>query len=105
MGLQLALRYAERAVRLDPAFMKAYDQMGLCHAGLHQTEEAIQAYKQAIRLNQEQLLRSPWPSMNLGTLLLRLERLNEAEAALRDSLRIDPRFPVAHLRLAQVLEK
>jgi tetratricopeptide (TPR) repeat protein len=103
--LQLAFRYAEKAIRLDPAFMKAYDQLGLCYAGLNQTDEAIQAYKEAIRLNQQQALRWPWPSMNLGTLLLRLERLDEAEAYLRDSVSIDPRFPVAHLRLGQVLER
>jgi len=103
--LQLALHYAERAVRLDPAFMKAYDQLGLCYAGLNQTEEAIQAYKEAIRLNQQQTLHWPWPSMNLGTLLLRLDRLDEAEAYLRDSFGVDPRFPVAHLRLGQVLER
>ena len=103
--LQLAFRYAEKAVQLDPAFMKAYDQLGLCYAGLNQTEEAIRAYKEAIRLNRQQALRWPWPSMNLGTLLLRLERLDEAEAHLRDSVGIDPGFPVAHLRLGQLLEK
>jgi tetratricopeptide (TPR) repeat protein len=103
--LQLAFGYAEEAVRLDPAFMKAYDQLGLCYAGLNQTEEAIRAYKEAIRLNQQQALHWPWPSMNLGTLLLRLNRLDEAEAHLRDSVGIDPRFPVAHLRLGQLLEK
>ena len=103
--LQLALRYAEKAVRLDPAFMKAYDQLGLCYADLDRTEEAIQAHKEAIRLNQQQELRSPWPSMNLGTLLRRLGRLDEAEAYLRDSVGIEPRFPVAHLRLGQVLAR
>ncbi|HXI44486.1 MAG TPA: tetratricopeptide repeat protein [Bryobacteraceae bacterium] len=103
--VQQALQYAEKAVRLDPLFMKAYDQLGLCHAGLNQTEEAIQAYKEAIRLNQQQALHWPWPSMNLGTLLLRLDRLDEAEAHLRDSINIEPRFPVAHLRLGQLLEK
>ena len=103
--LQEALSYAEKAVRLDPAFMKAYDQLGLCYAGLQQNDAAIGAYKQAIRLNQQQLARWPWPAMNLGTLFLRLERLDEAEAQLRDSIRIDPSFPVAHYRLGQVLEK
>ncbi len=103
--LQVAFGYAEKAVRLDPAFMKAYDQLGLCYAGLNQSEEAIRSYKEAIRLNQQQALRWPWPSMNLGTLLLRLDRLDEAEAYLRDSISIDQRFPVAHLRLGQLLEK
>ena len=104
-NLQLALQYAQKAVRLDPALMKAYDQLGLCHAGLNQNEEAIQAYKEAIRLNQQQALHWPWPSMNLGTLLLRLEHLDDAETHLRDSINTDPRFPVAHLRLGQLLEK
>jgi len=103
--LQLAFGYAEKAVRLDPAFMKAYDQLGLCYAGLNQTEEAIRAYKEAIRLNQQQALHWPWPSMNLGTLLLRMNRLDEAEVHLRDSVSIEPHFPVAHLRLGQLLEK
>ena len=103
--LQLAFGYAEKAVRLDPAFMKAYDQLGLCYAGLNQTEEAIRAYKEAIRLNQQQALHWPWPSMNLGTLLLRMNRLDEAEVHLRDSVIIEPHFPVAHLRLGQLLEK
>ncbi len=105
LDLQRALTYAEKAVRLDPAFAKAYDQLGLCHAGLNQDEEAIRAYTEAIRLNRQQSSRSPWPSMNLGTLLLRLERLDEAEAQLRESVRIEPNFPTAHLRLGQVLEK
>ena len=105
LDLQRALTYAEKAVQLDPAFMKAYDQLGLCHAGLNQTDEAIHAYTEAIRLNQRQPSHSPWPSMNLGTLLLRLESLDEAESHLRESVSIEPRFPTAHLRLGQVLEK
>lgn len=105
MDLQLALSYAQKTVQLDPTFAKAHDQLGLCYAGLNQTEEAIQAYKEAIRLNQQQGSHWPWPSMNLGTLLLRLDRLDEAESHLRESLSIDPRFPVARLRLGQVLER
>jgi len=105
MNLQSALGYAQTAVRLNPTFMKAYDQLGLCYVGLNQTEEAIQAYTQAVRLNRQQSSHWPWPSMNLGTLLLRLDRLDEAESELRDSVSIDARFPTAHLRLGQVLEK
>ena len=103
--LQRALMYAEAAVQLDPAYVKGYDQLGLCYAGLNQPEEAVRAFREAIRLNQRQSRQSPWPAMNLGTLLLRMERLDEAESSLRDSLSIDPRFPTAHLRLGQVLEK
>jgi tetratricopeptide (TPR) repeat protein len=105
MDLQLALTYAEKAVRLDPAFMKAYDQLGLCYAGLNQNENAIGAYTEAVRLNRQQSSHWPWPSLNLGTLLFRLERLQEAESQLRDSVSIDPHFATAHLRLGQVFER
>lgn len=103
--LQGALAYAREAVRLDPSFMKGHDQLGLCYAGMNRNEEAISEYEKAVRLNQEQSLHWPWPSMNLGTLYLRMERFDEGEAALRESLAIEPRFPTAHLRLGQVLEK
>jgi len=103
--LQQALAYALESVRIDPSFMKAHDQLGLCYAGLSRNEEAIREYGEAVRLNREQSLHSPWPSMNLGTLYLRMERFDEAEASLRESLSVEPQFPVAHLRLGQVLEK
>ena len=103
--LAAALPYAESAVRLDPNFMKAYDNLGLCYEALGRMDDAIHAYEHAIRLNRQAPSRSPWPSMNLGKLLLRLDRLDEAEANLRESLSIDSRFPKAHFRLGQVLEK
>lgn len=103
--LQHALSYAQQAVRLDPGSVKAQDQLGLCYAGLGQYEDAIRAYKEAIRLNEGQSLHWPWPAMNLGTLYLQLERLDDAEVALRQSLAVEPQFPVAHLKLGRVLEK
>jgi tetratricopeptide (TPR) repeat protein len=105
MDLEHALSYAEQAVRLDPAFAKAYDQLGLCYAGLGRNDEAIRTYQNAIRLNEAQSLTSPWPSMNLGTLYMRLDRLKEAEITLRKSITVERRFPVSHFRLGQVLEK
>jgi tetratricopeptide (TPR) repeat protein len=68
-------------------------------------DNAIQAFEHAIRLKKKLAVRSPWPSLNLGTLLLRIQRLDEAEARLRESIIIDQRFPVAHYRLGQLLEK
>jgi tetratricopeptide (TPR) repeat protein len=105
MDIRLALSYAQKAIQLDPAFMKAYDQLGLCYEAQDDWDEAIKAFQTAIRLNEQMPVRSPWPAMNLGVLLLRLNRLDEAEASLRASLKADPGFPVARFRLGQVLEK
>jgi tetratricopeptide (TPR) repeat protein len=105
MDMPSAVALARKAVQLDPMSMKAYDQLGLCYEALNDADQAIGAYREAIRINRRLPVRSPWPSMNLGKFLFRLERLDEAEANLRESIGIDPRFPVAHFRLGQVLEK
>jgi tetratricopeptide (TPR) repeat protein len=103
--IRAALAQAQKAVQLDPNYMKAYDQLGLCYENADEPEQAITAYREAIRLNRKLPAQSPWPLANLGTLLFRLERFDEAEASLREAIAIDPRFPVARFRLGRVLER
>jgi tetratricopeptide (TPR) repeat protein len=105
MRLVSAAAYAQKAIALDPNSIKAYDNLGLCDEALGKNDEAIEAYQQAIRLNREQAVRSPWPSLNLGAFLLKLGRLDEAGAAVRESLSADPHFPRAHFQLGLWLEK
>ena len=102
---QAAIRGFERALALDRGFLKAYDNLGLSYEALGQHDEAIRSYEEAIRLNREQAKPSPWPPLNLGLLLTRLDRGDEAEALFRESIRSDERFPQAHYHLGQVLEK
>jgi tetratricopeptide (TPR) repeat protein len=93
------------ALELDPAFVRAYDNLGLCYEALGQYDEAIGAYKKAIRLARQAPSPSPWPNYNLGSLLLKLGRLPEAEASLRDSLQNDAAFPQAHFQMGLLFEK
>ena len=48
---------------------------------------------------------SPWPALNLGILLTRLDRLDEAEPLFRESAATDPRFAPAHYQLGLLLER
>jgi tetratricopeptide (TPR) repeat protein len=100
-----AVAKLETAIELDPSFARAHDNLGLCQEALGRFEEAQGSYETAIRLNDEQKIRSPWPALNLGLLLSRLDRPDEAEARFRESLRADPRFAPAHYQLGVVLEK
>lgn len=50
-------------------------------------------------------MRSAWPSLNLGTLLVKVNRLQEAEPLVRESLQFDPNFAEAHYQLGVLLEK
>lgn len=105
MRFTSAVANVRKAISLDPAFMKAYDNLGLYYDALGKSEDAIKAFKQAVRLNRGRNLRSPWPAMNLGTILLKLGRPDEAEGYLQESLGEDPRFPKAHFQLGLLLEK
>jgi tetratricopeptide (TPR) repeat protein len=94
-----------KALELDPTFMKAYDNLGLTYEVLAQYDDAIRIYHQALDLNRRQLIPSPWPPLNFGTLLIKLDRLKEAETCLQEALRYEPRFAKAHFQMGLLLEK
>ena len=100
-----AARGFERAIELDGTFMKAHDNLGLCYDALGRFDEALASYGEAVRLNRSQASPSPWPPLNMGLLFYRLDRRDEAEPLLRESMRLDPRFPQAHYQLGVLLER
>ncbi|MGA2629161.1 MAG: tetratricopeptide repeat protein [Terriglobia bacterium] len=105
MQFTSAVANLRKALELDPAYMRTYDNLGLCYEALGQYDEAIKTYEEAIRLNRLKPQPSPWPPVNLGTLLIKLGKLEEADAALTESLRYDPRFPQARYELGLLREK
>ena len=100
-----AIAHARQALALDPGFMKAYDNLGLCYEALGKYDDAIQAYQDAVGLDRASRSPSPWPALNLGALLVKLSRLEDAEKYLKESLRDDPRFPQAHYQLGALLAR
>ena len=105
MQFKAAAAHFEKALELSPTFMKAYDNLGLSYEGLGQYDDAIHVYQLAILMHRSAHLPSPWPPLNLGTLLVKLGKLGEAETYLQESLKCDPRFPKAHYQMALLLEK
>jgi tetratricopeptide (TPR) repeat protein len=105
MHFESAVSHAQKALELNANFMKGYDELGLCYEALGKYEEAAEAYRNAVRLNERDLPCSPWPAQDLGALLIKLDRLGEAEESLNKSLRCDARFPRAHYQMGILLEK
>jgi tetratricopeptide (TPR) repeat protein len=105
MQFTSAVANFRKALALDPDYIKIYDNLGLCYEALGKYDEAIDTYREAIRRNRAKTPSSPWPPLNLGTLLIKLGRLEEAEGVLRESLRYDADFPEAHYQMGLLLEK
>ena len=94
----------KRVIQLDPSSSRAYDNLGLAFDMMGEYEEARNAFLKAVELNRKLPEPSPWPPHNLGYLLLRLDLPKEAEAALRESLKYDPRLAISRYHLGRVLE-
>ncbi len=105
MRFTSAVANLKKANALDPFFMKVYDNLGLCYEALGRFDEAIQTYDHAAALNREMKPPSPWPPLNLGALLLKMGKLKDAEASLKESLTYNPNFPQALYQKGLLLEK
>jgi tetratricopeptide (TPR) repeat protein len=99
-----AVEKLNKVIRLDPNSVRGYDNLGLSFDMMGLTDEAQGAFAKAVELNRKLATPSPWPPHNLGYLLLRLQRFHEAEENLREALKYDPQFALAHYHLGRVLE-
>ena len=99
-----AVEKLNKVIRLDPNSVRGYDNLGLSFDMMGLTDEAQNAFSKAVELNRELATPSSWPPHNLGYLLLRLQRFHEAEEKLREALRYNPQFALAHYHLGRVLE-
>ena len=77
-----------RVLDLNPNDAKAEDNLGLVLESETHTAEAIEAYKQAIAWQQKSETRSEQPYLNLGGLLLDLDRTEEALLPLEEAVRL-----------------
>jgi tetratricopeptide (TPR) repeat protein len=104
MKYSTAVAHFNKALDLDPAYTRAYDNLGLCHEALGKYDDAIKDYRKAVELNRQNTPNSPWPPLNLGALLVKLGQLQEAEEYLQESLRYDSRLAQAHYQYGLLLE-
>ena len=102
MSAEAAFR---RTIALDPHSVKAYDNLGLCLEGMGQFDAAIEQYREAALLNRQQDTHSAWPALDLGSLLTKCGRLEEAQSALEEALAFDATSEIAHFQMGILLEK
>jgi Flp pilus assembly protein TadD len=89
-------------LQLDPQNVKAEDNLGLTLAALNRTDEAIAAYRQAIAWQVNSNHPSEQPLLNLGSILIERNQLDEATRLLEQAVAIAPKDPKIHEELGQV---
>jgi Tfp pilus assembly protein PilF len=98
-----ALDELKRAVDLDGTYGSALHNLGVAYATTGKWDEAIRAYNKALSLPTYGNLEGTYN--NLGWAYYNLDRLQEAEEALRLALKLDPKMVAASYHLGLVLLK
>ncbi len=88
----LARREFEATIKLDPAHMKAYDNLGLTLEAVGENEAAVENWQRAIKLCEEQGLTSEWPFINLAAYY---NRQNDSQQALHYSQKAVEKNPTS----------
>jgi tetratricopeptide (TPR) repeat protein len=92
-------------VRLNPASVKGYDNLGLALEAETKNDEAVACYRKAIELAERQGLRTEWPYLNLGKLLLAKNLPEESLALSRQAAERNPSSAEVFYVQAKALQK
>jgi len=94
----------QRALEIDPSNAQAHVALGASLVLKGQLERGIDTMRQGMRISPRDRRLGFW-KWALGLFLLRAERLDEALAEARASIRHDPRFHLARILEAAVLDR
>ncbi len=90
-----ALLFLREAIRLNPGDVLGWAGLGFAQVGLGLNEQALESYRSAIKLNMQLQKPLASPHASYAMLLLRLDRVEEAEKQIRLALAIDPKSRTA----------
>jgi tetratricopeptide (TPR) repeat protein len=85
-----ALESFQRSLQLDPASVKAENNLGLTLEGLNRVDDAIAAYRKALAMQAGSSHPSEQPMLNLATVLIDRNQLDAALPLLRQAAHISP---------------
>jgi len=95
---QKAIEFFERAVKVDPLYSEAYNNLGFAHYKLGNFETAISFYKKSLS---NLIYSTPEKSfINLGNAYYRMGKYDLALYSYKEAIKRAPNLSLAYLRLA-----
>ncbi len=92
-----AAKAYKNAVRINPFFAQAHNNLGYCYKEMHYYSWAVEEYLKAIDLIPD----NAGYYYNLGNAYTHLEKIDEAFNAYKKAVDLDPSFAKAHYNLAR----
>lgn len=97
--LDEAVKHVQKAIRIDPQWAVAHQDLGICYGRMHEYEKAIPELQSASELDSHMV--QPWISLSGAYLML--GRFAESEAASRRALELDPANSMGRYLLGRTL--
>ena len=94
-----------KSLQIEPRSVKAENNLGLTYEAENRNQDALAAYRAAIAWDASATTPNEQPLLNLGTLLVTLQRAVEAVPILQRAVRSAPRDVKVHEQLARALEQ
>jgi len=99
--LVLAKRELEAAIRLNPTYIKAYENLGLTMEALGDNAAALENYQKGVQLDDQQGLNSEWPYFDLAKCYSRLNNPSQALTYYQKALEKSPRLDQAYFEIGK----
>jgi tetratricopeptide (TPR) repeat protein len=94
-----------RAIRIDPNFVRAYEELGQAQEALGRVDEARKTYETGAAVNRRLSVHWEWSPLDLGIVLLNANDVAGAEKLFREALQYNPRFAWGHYYMGQFFHK
>ncbi|WP_196888905.1 tetratricopeptide repeat protein [Aureivirga sp. CE67] len=96
--LEEAIKFYKKAVKEDPNFAWAYDNMGICYRRLNKLDEAEKAYKKSIKIDPT----GKMPLQNLAVVYIHKKKFKKAVKAYEKLKKVDSSNPEVYYGIGSV---
>lgn len=99
----LAVTSAQIAINLNPRYLDGFLVLGVAQEQLGKESDAIETYRQACQIAEQNEFKNEMPFLYLARLLISLQQFEQCLTPLKQALAINPNLAEAHALIGQTL--